>query len=376
VTDLDIFRQYVSDIEASSAFGKWRQANPGEYGKWASYRDALLSGGNPAPPTLGTAFGRSLVDAGRMAAPEAPPPPPPPPPPPSGRYLWGFSAHTLWIGLPTRRPRPDPGAYLDRLAATGARAARDDLYPGTTTAALDQMLSLCTARSLRLTLILAATNVPTLAAIHDWAKTAAGYAAAHYPGTLRSVEPFNEPNGNPGFTPASYAAFVSAAHDGAKEGDPAVEVWAGATAGCALTWTPQVLQAGPRYDAWSCHPYPAYGFFPDAAGMLRLDISSGWAEFPKLGPILSAGGYNGKAHATEGFNCPTGGVRGYPESVARDVFAASVATWRTWPRAGIPFAYTLQDDSTGDANEEANFGAGYRSDGAAKLAVEAMKAVQ
>lgn len=298
-----------------------------------------------------------------------------PTPPPSPGF--GISMHALTIGLPRpARPRPEPDKYVARLAATGARWLRDDFYPGGATVQLDTILRLVAQNGRKLVLILWGGGAPPpLATMQSGAASIVGYAERNFPGTLLAVEPSNEPNINPALsTPATYRTFANAVYDGVKSASANVQVWAGATAGCALAWAPQVLQLGLKRDAWSCHPYPAWGFFPDAAGMLRLDIVSAWAEFPKLGPLLTANGYGGVIHATEGFNCPTGAcARCSPEPVQADVFRQSIATWRTWTRAGIPFFYDGEDDLTGNADPECNFGA-RRSDGSAKPVVSAMLA--
>jgi hypothetical protein len=59
------FKAFVTDIQASPYYGAWRRGWP-EYKGWTVYRNAILSGSVPAPPTFVSGFGQSLVDAGQM----------------------------------------------------------------------------------------------------------------------------------------------------------------------------------------------------------------------------------------------------------------------------------------------------------------------
>lgn len=106
---LDDFKRFVVDAESGTQYAAWQRDNGGytdkqkrevplpeptptsDAGKWFAYRDAILAGGRPTAPTMATAHGRELIDAGLIylnatapaPAPE-PTPLPPPPPPPSG----------------------------------------------------------------------------------------------------------------------------------------------------------------------------------------------------------------------------------------------------------------------------------------------------
>lgn len=62
---LAAFKQYVADVQASSAYKAWSRDNPGELKKWSAVRDEVLKGGRPALPTLATKFGKSMIDAAR-----------------------------------------------------------------------------------------------------------------------------------------------------------------------------------------------------------------------------------------------------------------------------------------------------------------------
>lgn len=93
MTALDDFKQFVADAESGSQYAKWAQQNQGELGRWQAFRDAVLAGQSPLPPTMTTPHGRELVDAAvetehyralEQPAPTPPPPPPPPAPTPSG----------------------------------------------------------------------------------------------------------------------------------------------------------------------------------------------------------------------------------------------------------------------------------------------------
>jgi hypothetical protein len=274
-------------------------------------------------------------------------------------------------------------AYVARLGVNGARGRmfRDDVYLGSTTATWDRLANLAATNGARLCVILSGgSSSPGPATIRGYTADLVAHMDANHPGVLASVEPMNEPNiGVFAGNPAGYAALCSAVYDGVHtDAKSAVKVWGGATAGCGLTWTPQVLAAGAKFDEWSCHPYPAYGYYPDAAGMLRLDISSGWAELPKLAALLQGKGYPGKIHATE-FGLPTnppGGTapRCSPETVQADAVRLGYQQWRAWPWAGWLLFYTGQDDNTGDTTDpEKHFGA-YHTDGTEKPVVAAMKA--
>jgi hypothetical protein len=64
VTLLDDFKRFVADAQSGSQFVKWAHDNPGELGRWQAFRDLIMNGSRPAAPTMATAHGRELVDAG------------------------------------------------------------------------------------------------------------------------------------------------------------------------------------------------------------------------------------------------------------------------------------------------------------------------
>jgi len=64
VSLLDDFKRFVADAEAGTQYAKWAHDNPGELARWQTFRDALLAGERPDPPTMLTPHGRELVDAG------------------------------------------------------------------------------------------------------------------------------------------------------------------------------------------------------------------------------------------------------------------------------------------------------------------------
>jgi len=66
VSDLDIFRQFVAAIESVPYHSKWTRANPNDALRWAGFRDAVLAGQTPTPPTMTTKYGAALADAGEM----------------------------------------------------------------------------------------------------------------------------------------------------------------------------------------------------------------------------------------------------------------------------------------------------------------------
>lgn len=66
MTQLDTFKRFVFDIEASSYYGSWARSYTWELGMWKAYRDAVLAGRAPAAPVLGTHMGKALIDAGEL----------------------------------------------------------------------------------------------------------------------------------------------------------------------------------------------------------------------------------------------------------------------------------------------------------------------
>ena len=82
MTELDIFKnEYVPSLESSLLYKKWARDNAGEHQRWIEFRDKILAGANPAPPIQTTAFGKSLIAAGKLALPEGTTPPDPDPEP-------------------------------------------------------------------------------------------------------------------------------------------------------------------------------------------------------------------------------------------------------------------------------------------------------
>lgn len=81
VTDLDIFRSFVTAIESVPYHTKWLNANKnGDTPKWVAFRDGVLAGQTPTVPTMATKYGTALVDAGEMVLNQDVSTPPTPPP--------------------------------------------------------------------------------------------------------------------------------------------------------------------------------------------------------------------------------------------------------------------------------------------------------
>lgn len=86
------FKAFVTDSQAASLYTTWAKANCGastggtptvpaptsELARWFVFRDAILAGSIPAAPTMATAYGRSLIDAGAEYLDTIVVPPPPP----------------------------------------------------------------------------------------------------------------------------------------------------------------------------------------------------------------------------------------------------------------------------------------------------------
>ena len=108
MSGLTDYKEFVSDMSASSAFNSWKKQNPGEFKTWQAF-DAQVQVGPASPPTLRTRFGQGMVDAAviylnayETTPPVEPPPVEPPPvitPPPSS----GSPFQTLWDA--TRMPQ-------------------------------------------------------------------------------------------------------------------------------------------------------------------------------------------------------------------------------------------------------------------------------
>ncbi len=90
---------FVPNIESAPYHSKWVSANRnGDAARWAIFREAILRGESPSPPSMSTRYGRALVAAGKehmavsqlagqIVNPYPPPDPIPTPPvlpPPSG----------------------------------------------------------------------------------------------------------------------------------------------------------------------------------------------------------------------------------------------------------------------------------------------------
>ena len=78
MADIDIFKnEFVPNIESFNklSYTTWKNNNPLEAQKYEAYRDAIIAGQSPAPPTLITKFGQALVAAGQLVQQSTPLPP-------------------------------------------------------------------------------------------------------------------------------------------------------------------------------------------------------------------------------------------------------------------------------------------------------------
>lgn len=296
---------------------------------------------------------------------------PDPIPVPSPVISYGVSAHTLKLGT-------GAASYIQKLATTGAKAIRDDVYPGTPSTSYDKLGNLCATNNLKLVLILWGGGTPPPAStFYTFAKDLVGFFKVNYPGTLMAIEPANEPNNNFLTDPATYVTYCNAVYGGIKDADSSVKLWAGATNGDATAWAKQVIQLGAEFDEWSCHNYPAFGFYPDAASMLKTDIVSAWSQVfwhrvaginQTLEEGLTSVGYPGLIHSTE-FGAPTIPPNGWATSPTGDavqccteieqanIWKLAYPLWRSKARAGWMFGYTGQDDNTNSTtSREPHFG--------------------
>ena len=112
--DLALFAGYVANAEAVPYHSKWENANKnGDAPKWHSFRDSLLAGQAPAPPSMATRYGKALVGAGRqhmsisrlvgaVTNPFPPPDPTPDPPdPPTGTLRFSPPGYPNFTGFQT-----------------------------------------------------------------------------------------------------------------------------------------------------------------------------------------------------------------------------------------------------------------------------------
>lgn len=373
-----------TDLLATTKSGQWFK-NGGQTapGRWL---DAKRANGR-ARALLAEA--KAIADA-PPPAPD-PEPVPDPTPPPSPKPSWGFSAHAL-----TPKLGATIDTYVPRLKAAGSKMMRDDVYPGSAQATYDRLLHLAADNGQKLVLILnGGAAPPPPSTVQAFAKTLVGYGKANFPGVLHAIEPANEPNLNATLRdPAVYVTHHNAAYAGVKEADPGVLVWGAACSGDGTAFARDTITRGLKFDEWSCHPYPAFGFFADAAGMLRTDIESGWAQVfwrpekttgKTLAGMLHALGYDGFIHATEwgiptippgGWASPPTGsaLQCSPESVQADVWRLGYPVWRREPQGGWLLDYTGQDDDTDRTDSrEPHFGA-HRSNGTPKPIVAVMQA--
>lgn len=97
MTSLADFQRFIADAEArradgttdpTSQYAKWAQDNPGELGRWQAFRDLVLGGLRPTPPTMTTPHGRELIDGAVLYLDAIPDVQPPPPQPPAGKVIW------------------------------------------------------------------------------------------------------------------------------------------------------------------------------------------------------------------------------------------------------------------------------------------------
>lgn len=74
MNDLDIFRtEFLPAAEKHKrvSMESWSKSAPADYARWIAYRDGLLRGESPAPPSMTTEYGKHLVAAGKLVTQEA-----------------------------------------------------------------------------------------------------------------------------------------------------------------------------------------------------------------------------------------------------------------------------------------------------------------
>ena len=70
---IELFKNsYIANAqEATVSFAQWKKQQPGEFKKWAEFRDAILAAQTPEDlplaPSLKTRKGKELVAAGELA---------------------------------------------------------------------------------------------------------------------------------------------------------------------------------------------------------------------------------------------------------------------------------------------------------------------
>jgi len=60
----------LPNLYVSSPYLRWARQNSVERDVWAHFADAICVGQDPSPPSLVTAYGKSLIADGKMALPE------------------------------------------------------------------------------------------------------------------------------------------------------------------------------------------------------------------------------------------------------------------------------------------------------------------
>jgi hypothetical protein len=265
---------------------------------------------------------------------------------------------------------------LDTVSSAGANLVRVDVtwsalepakghYSDSYLARLDAFFAAAQARGIKVLATVAAS--PSWASSNgDWNGAPknpsdfgdiARYLTNRYSADMAAIEAWNEPNWNSnlvtGDITGTYAAMLKAFYAGAKQGNPNVDVLAGATAYADISFFRGLWANGGRgyYDGLSVHPY-ADGASPSDTSVTHSFIG----QLQALHAAQQAVGDNTPIWVTE-FGWPTGTSKGAnTEQQSADYLqqAFSILSGLSYVRGAT--VYQLRDMGSNPADPEDNFG--------------------
>lgn len=212
----------------------------------------------------------------------------------------------------------------------------------------------------------------------------ASATAERYAGKISAYEVWNEPNGALFYAPVNpegYTEVLKAAYTAIKAADPDALVVGGVLGAVrtvpGVTLDPVVFldrmyQAGASgyFDAISYHPY--HYTMPFSQGLGEAD--SPLEQALALRALMSANGDEDlKLWATE-YGVPTTPFFGLSQEQQAAFMADFISAWQNFDGAGPAFLYSGHDLSTGEWDNEANFGL-FTSNWTPKQAVAVLSAM-
>lgn len=236
-------------------------------------------------------------------------------------------------------------------------------------AKLDYVVNAAANRDMGILGVISATPIWAGAPLNGHPDNAvyAGFASAvatRYAGRIDSYEIWNEPNGNPFFSPVSASAYtdlLKAAYPAIKAADPDARVIGGVLGAVStipglsqspITFVKEMYDSGAHgyFDALSYHPYHYLTPFSKGA------TTGAEAPINQVAAIrammIANGDADAKLWATE-YGLPTSSVSQAQQAAFIHDF---VASWQNVDGAGPVFVYTTRDSNTGGFDDEENFG--------------------